>query len=242
MQKMHEEKGIQFRMEAVTDEFIIGGGEVTEVKLKSGEKLPVDIVIIGAGVVPATSYLKSDPASGITLGQDKSVIVDEHMATGADGLYAAGDIARYPFHVLNGELVRIEHWGHSQNQAKVAALNMLAGRKKHKVTSIPVFWTAQYGKSVRCAGHALKYEEVVLDTGGAPLVDSNPAFVAYYIHQGKAVAVSTLGRDPVVAQFAELMTHGVLLTPQELRDSMKLTGSTSELLSHKLKDIYNARH
>lgn len=45
MQKLHEDKGIQFRMEAITDEFIVAGGEVTEVKLKSGEKLPCDIVL-----------------------------------------------------------------------------------------------------------------------------------------------------------------------------------------------------
>lgn len=53
-------------------------------------------MIIGAGVVPATSYLVG--AEGVTLFQDKSVVVDEYMAVGPEGLYAAGDLARYLSH------------------------------------------------------------------------------------------------------------------------------------------------
>jgi hypothetical protein len=33
----------------------------------------------------------------------------------ADGLWAAGDVARYPYH-LTGEAVRVEHWGMAQTQ------------------------------------------------------------------------------------------------------------------------------
>lgn len=51
-----------------------------------------------------------------------------------------------------------------------------------------------------------------------------------------------MNRDPAVAQVAELLAAGVTITAREVRDSMKLTRSTRDLLSHRLADVYNARH
>lgn len=238
MHNLHKAKGVSFRLSEVTDAFVQAGDAVT-VRLKSGEELIADLVVIGAGVVPATAFLVD---AGVELGRDKSVVVDEYLSTGAAALYAAGDVARYPYHLLKGELVRIEHYGQAMNEGKVAALNMLAGKRKYKMSNIPVFWTQQYGKSLRYAGHALAYDEIIMDTDGKEMDSENPAFVAYYIHNGIVAAVATMNRDPAVAQVAELLAADVTITAREVRDSLKLTRSTRDLLSHRLADVYNARH
>ena len=81
--------GVAFRMQARVDRFE-GEGRVQAVVLEGGERLPADLVVLGLGVKPATGFVQ-----GITLNQDGSVPVDRYLKAG-DGLYAAGDIARFP--------------------------------------------------------------------------------------------------------------------------------------------------
>jgi len=241
LQKYHEEKKVAFRMGATTKQFVKNAdGICTDVELQSGEKLAADIIVLGAGVLPATSYLKDPEASGLKIAKDKSLIVDESMFAGVDGLYAAGDLVRYPYAPLQGELVRIEHWGHSQNQARVAALNMLG--KKTKITNIPVFWTAQYGKSIRYAGHAFSYDEVVVDSAGQAIQPANPAFVTFYILKGQVVAVATMGRDPIAAQVAEIMDAGVSISGDEVKHALTHESKKAdELLQQKLREANKKR-
>lgn len=123
-------------MGGVCDEFLAEDGKVHTVVLKSGEKLPCGVVVIGAGVTPATGFIKADNA--IKLERDGSVVVDSTLATGAPNLFAAGDLARfalsywflvteirYPMPFLDNKLVRIEHWGMAMTHGKIAAKNML---------------------------------------------------------------------------------------------------------------------
>ena len=89
-----------------------GDGKVRTVVLDSGEKLPADLVVAGLGVKPATDFLKGVPRHA-----DGSVTVDKYLRV-ADGLYAAGDIARFP-DWRSGELIRIEHWRLAQQHGRV---------------------------------------------------------------------------------------------------------------------------
>ena len=77
-----------------------------------------------------------------------------------------GDLARYPYH-LTGELVRVEHWNVAQNQGRVVARNIVALSKGEdgalkNFSQVPFFWTVQFGKSVRYCGHALKFDDVII--------------------------------------------------------------------------------
>lgn len=82
-----------------------GENKIRSVLLDNGEVLDADICILGAGVIPATKFLKK----GVKLERDGSVVVDKFLQA-ADHLYAAGDICRFPFH-MTGEMIRVEHWG-----------------------------------------------------------------------------------------------------------------------------------
>jgi len=112
-------------MDAIVKEFVQANGECYKVILRDGSELNCDVIVLGAGVIPATSYIKDDGL--VKIFGDKSVIVDKYLQTGAEGLWAVGDLARYPLSLLDGRLVRIEHWGMAQTQAAVAAKNMVHG-------------------------------------------------------------------------------------------------------------------
>jgi len=233
MQKYHEQHGIKFIMNAICQEFKTTAGQCTSVLLKSGELLQdIEVVIVGAGVIPATDFVK--PSGNIQKERDKSIKVDKYLSTGADGLWCAGDIARFPYSMLGGELVRIEHWGMAQIQGAIAAKNMIHG-PKFAVDNVPFFWTVQFNRSIRYAGHALYYDEVLIDTERQKMDITNLKFVAYYIHKGAVLAACSMNRDPVVAQVAELMHHGITIPVDELRQSIVQTGSADAVIYALLK-------
>jgi len=218
MQKLHEREGIQFRMEATCREFTLDETKniVTSITLADGSVLHCGVVIIGAGAFPTTDFVKE--SSLVKLERDRSIVVDTYLHTGAPGLFAAGDLARFPLPLLENELVRIEHWGVAMTQGKIAAKNML-GQKK-PFTSIPFFWTAQHGKNVRYCGHGIGVDTTLVDTRGDKMYSDDPAFVVFYGRRGKVVAVASLGADPVVAEVAQLMNDGVEITIDELRTAV----------------------
>jgi len=178
------------------------------------------LFFLGAGVTPATAYIKKSDL--VKKERDNSIVVDEFLWTGADGLWAVGDLARYPFRLLNDELVRIEHWGMAQTQAMIAAKNMAARSHKFSIRSkIPYFWTVQFNKNVRYCGHALRYDEVILDKVNPDVSHKEFGFIGYYVLQGRLVAACSMNRDPLVAQIAELMNDGIPITEAEIKESRK---------------------
>jgi NADPH-dependent 2,4-dienoyl-CoA reductase/sulfur reductase-like enzyme len=163
-------------------------------------------------VIPSTQALKEH----VQKERDQSIVADEFLCA-HEHLYVGGDIARFPYHRTNNSLVRIEHYGMAQFHGKIAALNMMG--KQVVNDSIPFFWTSQYGKSVRYCGHALKYDNIIID-GELDKLE----FVAYFCSEGAVLAVASLGRDPVVSTCAELMNTDEMLTEKQLLAEIKKSG------------------
>ena len=197
--RLHQRKGVTFRLNQSVRS-LQGDAEVKQVVLDSGERLPADLVVIGFGVRPVTGYL-----TGAELNKDGSVHVDERLKA-ADGLYAAGDLARFPY---QGQPIRVEHWRVAQQQGRIAALNMLGQGARY--AAVPVFWTIQYLKRLDYIGHATEWDDIIID-GDL----QKPEFLAYYITQGRVVAAAGLDRDADTAALIELFNVRSDWTPAEL--------------------------
>jgi NADPH-dependent 2,4-dienoyl-CoA reductase/sulfur reductase-like enzyme/nitrite reductase/ring-hydroxylating ferredoxin subunit len=207
-QQMHEEKGIAFEAEAEVTAFLGSEGYVTSVQLKGGKTLPADVVVLGVGVRPATDFLQA----AFTLDKDGGLPVNAYLQA-APNVYAAGDIARFPL-AATGQPTRIEHWRLAQQHGQVAARNMLGQQQAH--TAAPFFWTQQYGKSLRYAGNADKWDDLLYH-GEVAKQD----FLAFYVQAGRIAAVAGMGRDTDMIYITELLSKNQLPAPAELHEDMQ---------------------
>ena len=191
-QHMHEEKGVKFATEAEVSALLGDQGHVASVQLKTGQTLPADLVVLGVGVRPATDFLQK----AFSLEKDGGLAVNEQLQA-APNVYAAGDIARFPL-AATGQPVRIEHWRLAQQHGAVAARNMLGQQQPY--AAAPFFWTQQYGKSLRYAGHAEHWDEIRY-FGDVNKQD----FLAFYVQAGRIMAAAGMGRDTDMIYIAELL-------------------------------------
>jgi NADPH-dependent 2,4-dienoyl-CoA reductase/sulfur reductase-like enzyme/nitrite reductase/ring-hydroxylating ferredoxin subunit len=185
---LHQANGVKFRTEGEAAQ-IEGTTRVEAVRLDNDERLPADLVLVGVGVSPATA-----PFAELPQEQDHSLRVDGGMRV-TDGLWAVGDIATFP---LNGQPVRIEHWRLAQQQARIAAANMLGGDEHY--LDVPFFWTWHFGKNYDYLGHAENWDEV--EFKGDPF---KPPFIGLFGKNGVVTAAVACDEERTMAMLAERM-------------------------------------
>jgi NADPH-dependent 2,4-dienoyl-CoA reductase/sulfur reductase-like enzyme/nitrite reductase/ring-hydroxylating ferredoxin subunit len=183
---LHEEHGAVFHLEDTAT--AIDGKRVT---LKSGGTLEADLVVVGIGVRP-----RLELAETARLALDRGVVVDQHLQTSAPGIYAAGDIARWPDPHC-GEKIRVEHWVVAERQGQAAARNMLGHRAPF--TAGPFFWSQHYDVPINYVGHAESWNQLEID-GDIPSKDC----LLRFKRDGRVLAVASIFRDRASLE-AELM-------------------------------------
>ncbi len=195
-QKVHESNGVEFKFGTKATEFM-GNERVEYAILANGEKIATDLVIVGIGVEPNTSYLK-----GIKLEEkDHSIPVNNYLQTEISDIYAAGDIAHFPYAPM-GEPTRIEHWRLAAQHGRMAAVNMLGKSPQQVEQIVPFFWSGQYDLKLRYVGHAEEWDEIKVE-GNLEL--KQPEFLVYYLKDNHIMAVAGINRDRDIAAISELM-------------------------------------
>jgi NADPH-dependent 2,4-dienoyl-CoA reductase/sulfur reductase-like enzyme/nitrite reductase/ring-hydroxylating ferredoxin subunit len=177
VQSIHEEHGVIFHLGETAS-----GVEGKRVTLKGGSSLEADFIVAGLGVRPRLSLAE---AAGLKV--DRGLVVDAFLETSAPGLFAAGDIARWPDR-LTGEAIRVEHWVVAERQGQAAALNMLGRREAFD--AVPFFWSQHYDVPINYVGHAEKWDDLVVE-GDIAGKDG----LARMRRAGRTLAVASVFRD-----------------------------------------------
>jgi NADPH-dependent 2,4-dienoyl-CoA reductase/sulfur reductase-like enzyme/nitrite reductase/ring-hydroxylating ferredoxin subunit len=174
---IHEEHGVVFHLEETA--MAIDGGSV---KLRSGETLAADFMVVGIGVRPRVQLAEQ---AGIKT--DRGVAVNDYLETSMPGVFAAGDIARWP-DSHSGENLRIEHWVVAERQGQTAARNILG--LGQRFSDVPFFWSQHYDVPINYIGYANKWDNLEIE-GSITERDC----LARYRRNGDVLAVASIFRD-----------------------------------------------
>jgi NADPH-dependent 2,4-dienoyl-CoA reductase/sulfur reductase-like enzyme len=193
IRRLHEEHGVVFHLRQKVKD--ISGGRVT---LEGGERIAADLVVAGIGVRPNIELAER---AGLAI--DRGVLVDEHLQTSAPGIFAAGDIARWP-DPHTGNRIRVEHWVVAQRQGQAAARSILG--QGEPFTAVPFFWSQHYDVPINYVGHAEAWDSVQIEGS----IESRDCAVRF-VRGSRTLAVATIYRDRESLEAEVAMEHAMSL-------------------------------
>lgn len=205
-EKTHRAEGVDIRCGAGLAALKGEDGKVTAAVLNSGEELPADLVLVGIGILP-----NQELAAEAGVACENGIMVDRDARTNDPRIFAAGDCAHRPL-VHYGRSGRLESVHNAIEQGKLAAAAILSKPRPNEDT--PWFWSDQYDIKLQIAGLSTGYDELVVR--GDP--DARK-FAAFYLKEGKLIAVDAVNSAPEFMVAKKLIAAGAAVAPERLSDT-----------------------
>jgi 3-phenylpropionate/trans-cinnamate dioxygenase ferredoxin reductase component len=202
--RLHADHGVDLRLGTGIAEFQ-GTDRVEAVVLSDGAREPVDLAVVGIGIVPRT-----DLAEAAGLAVDNGVVVDEYLQTEAPGVYAAGDVAS-AWHPHYRRHIRVEHWANALNQGRTAGTNAAGGREAYE--RIPYFFSDQYDLGMEYVGLNEPDDEVAVRGD----VESRE-FIVFWRRDGRVTAAMNVNIWDVVDDLRAIVASDATIDPRRLTD------------------------
>ncbi len=196
---LHLKQGVVI-LEGVGLETLVGEARVTGAQLSTGKEIPVDFVIVGVGIQPASRLAE---AAGLAI--DNGIRTDSHGRTSDPHIWAAGDCASFP----HGEgRLRLESVQNAIDQAELVADNMLGEGLDY--TAMPWFWSDQYETKLQIAGLSTGYDHIV--TRGP----DGDAVSFWYFNGDRLIAVDAMNDPRAYMVGKRLLEMGRTVEPAAL--------------------------
>ncbi len=203
----HRSHGVTVELDAKVSRFETNDeGIATAVTLEDGRSFPAEMFIVGIGIIPATGPLVAAGAAG-----GNGVDVDHHCRTSLEDIYAIGDCAAHSNRYADGALIRLESVQNANDQAKVAALDIIG--EKNNYDAVPWFWSNQYDLKLQTVGISTGFDDHVVR--GDP---KSRSFSIVYFREGKVIALDCVNATKDYVQGRKAVVEGLALDKGELAD------------------------
>ncbi|WWC58706.1 uncharacterized protein I303_101250 [Kwoniella dejecticola CBS 10117] len=212
-----KKQGIKFHMKAKIEKLSPSESDsshVGAIHVEGKDPIPANLVVMGTGVAPATSFLEGV----VQLEKDGGVKVDEYLRIQGikqKNVYAIGDIAHYVQYPDKFPR-RVEHWNVAGNHGREVAHNITHPNDQVAYTKVPIFWSS-IGKGLRYLGTGAGFDDSWTDGSIDEL-----KFATYQAKNGKITAVATMQRDPIVAKASELLRLDIMPSLDEIRNGKNI--------------------
>jgi 3-phenylpropionate/trans-cinnamate dioxygenase ferredoxin reductase subunit len=196
--ELHRDHGVDLRLNVGVAGFE-GAGRVERVRLDDGTTVDADLVVVGVGVAPVTDWLEG---SGLVI--DNGVVCDATLLA-APGIVAAGDVARWPNPLFDGEPARLEHWTNASDQGVAAARRLLHGDggAPEEFAPVPFVWSDQYDRKIQTAGHFRGDDDMEIVHGSL----EERRFVAVFGRGGRLVGTLGFSMPAKLMQYRRMIAE-----------------------------------
>jgi 3-phenylpropionate/trans-cinnamate dioxygenase ferredoxin reductase subunit len=202
---LHRQKGVDVRLGAMAEALFGSDGRVRGVKLRDGDTLDTDLVVLGVGVIP-----NAELAEAAGLACDNGIIVDACGRTDDPDIVACGDCTAT---LVDGELRRLESVQNAVEQAKAAAAALMGIEKPF--TATPWFWSDQFHIKLQMVGISSGYDQVVVRGN-----EEEDSFSFCYFKRGMLIGIDSFNAPSDHMQGRKLVGNSAArLTPEQVSDT-----------------------
>lgn len=202
----HRAHGVDVRLGAAVER-IEGEGRVTGVRMKDGEVIPAQMVIVGIGIVPAVEPLIAAAAEG-----GNGVAVDHQCRTSLPDIFAIGDCALHANRFADDMPIRLESVQNANDQATLVAKTIMGQELAYD--AVPWFWSNQYDLKLQTVGLSTGHDAAILR--GDP---ANRSFSVVYLKEGRVIALDCVNATKDFVQGRKLVVERVSPDPAALADA-----------------------